>query len=128
MSSAHMQACPGSRSLCDLLFEALAGRVPNLERVSTKQWCGYFSKGYPRFAYIAHRKRSQSLEVWCSGDADQIRSFLGSAYRERETTRSGWEEKFPGRFRIQDVAEIELAVAALHGVSYAASRQGKGRG
>jgi hypothetical protein len=66
--SNHIEACRSSSILCESLFKCLSTRIPNLQRVEIKSWCGFFGEGKRRFAYISHRINMDRIEIWCMGD------------------------------------------------------------
>jgi len=115
---AHDTASIGSRTLCDKLYAALMQRIPRLQRSMTKQWCALYETGGTRFAYIAHRKTSNSLEIWCSGDVD---SLIKNSYMKvvpRSKIGAGWEDRFPARFKVDNETQIESAADLLYFISY----------
>lgn len=119
--SAHTQASTESSSLCDLLVERLRVHIPRLECARTKRWCGLFEPGRTRFAYISHRKRSGSVEVWCAGEVLKLKNHGGVPFTPRDRIGGGWEGKFPGRFLLKTARDVDGAVRLLHEVSYRAS-------
>lgn len=111
--SGHSEACNGSRDLCDQLYEELSARIPRLNRSQTKQWCGLYQESRTRFAYVAHKKKSDSLEIWCRGDVRKLRARRDITFRQRNSQGSGWEESFPGRFEVHGPQGLDAAVRCL---------------
>ena len=106
------------RELCDLLFEALSVRIPRLHRSEVKRWCGLYQESRSRFAYIAHRKKSDSLQVWCGGDVKRLFAREDIDFRKRSGQGPGWEEGFPGRFDIRSREQLDAAVQCLVDEAY----------
>jgi hypothetical protein len=119
--SAHTEASYESQYLCEKLFEMLLSRIPQLNRKQTKQWCALYDFGRNRFAYVSHRKRLSRIEVWCSGDVDELKKYSSIDVIPRDEIRGGWEEKFPARFVIDDESDIPAACDLLFNISYRAS-------
>ena len=119
--TAHSEASDGSQYLCQELYEGLLKLIPELQRKQTKQWCAFFEQGKKRFAYVSHRKRMSRIEIWCAGDVDVLVSYSNLDVIPRDEIKSGWEEKFPARFVIDDSSDIPSACDLLFNVSYRVS-------
>jgi hypothetical protein len=120
--SGHRESRKESRSLCDELYEALKGSIPNLRCAPTQRWCGYYTPTRRRFAYVAHFKTSDRIEVWCRGSLNDLRKVDSPVVRGRTRTDSGgWEDEFPGRFEVTHASQIPGAAKLLYTVSYRAS-------
>jgi hypothetical protein len=117
----HQRACADSRALCDLLVGGLRKRIPKLQSHETKSWCALFEPGRSRFAYVAHRTASAAIEVWCTGDLEDLTAHKGAKVVPRPNIRKGWNKRFPGRFQVTSPTGIEGACDLLHDVSYQAS-------
>jgi len=116
--SAHELASKGSQSLCNKLFDSLMRRIPRIERSMTKQWCAFFEKGNNRFAYVAHRKTTNSIQIWCAGDVDALINNKYLKVIPRTIIRGGWEENYPARFTVESADQIESAADLLYFISY----------
>ena len=119
--SAHSEASDNSQYLCQKLYEGLSKLIPELQRKQTKRWCALFEQGRNRFAYVSHRKKMSRIEIWCAGDVDELVSHSNIIVIPRDEIKSGWEEKFPARFVIDDDSDIPAACDLLFNVSYCAS-------
>lgn len=117
----HSAACQESTKLCDTLFDELARRIPELKRVSNKQWCSIFRLGKKRFAYVTHFKTSDRIQIWCRGEPAELRAEKAIRYEERQPTESGWGTTFRGRFDISQPAAIADAADVLIRHSYSRS-------
>lgn len=115
---AHELASKGSQVLCDKLFSALKHRIPRVECSMTKQWCALFESGRNRFAYVAHRKTSDSIQIWCAGDVDSLVKNKYLIVIPRNKIRGGWEENFPARFTVDSDTLIDPAADLLFSISY----------
>jgi hypothetical protein len=120
--SAHSEASSGSQDLCQKLYELLSKCIPGLHCKQTKRWCALFKEGSKRFAYINHRKKMKKIEVWCSGDVDELSAHSGIHIIPRDKMRGGWEEGFPARIIIEDDSDIIHACDLLFNVSFRSSQ------
>jgi len=117
--SDHTEACDNSQMLCDMLYQCLARRIPNLKRGQTKRWCPLYQLGRSRFAYVNHRKSMSRIEVWCLGDPAELQQRTSINIVPRTEIKSGgWEERFQTRFRVSYPSQIESACKILYEVSY----------
>lgn len=114
---AHYEASEQSRMFCEKLFEKLSLKIPNLKRSESQNWCGLNQINGPRFAYINHKKRLPRIEVWCTGDPEKLKKFDKLEVRLRDDIRGSWEERFPGRFIIENENQLDDAVILLITIS-----------
>lgn len=114
--SDHDNAHKLSQDLCDALFKELQALLPDLERSSSKKWCGIFKSGRKRLAYVNHRRTSSRLDVWCLGDLDELRKTETLEVRPRQPTIGGFRH-FTARFFLDDPHEIREAAELLYRVS-----------
>jgi hypothetical protein len=119
--SAHQLAARGSARLCDLLFDALRATIPTLARSQAHRWCGFYAPGRRRFAYVAHFKTEDRVEVWCRGDLSALAKYAPPRVRQRGKPSEGWAEDFKGRFDLRSASAIPAAARLLIAVSYPAS-------
>ena len=116
--SDHMEACEESKTLCNMLYECLSQRIPNLEQAETIRWCALYQQGRTRFAYVNHRKSMRRIEVWCLGDPVELQRGTSLNVVPRENMRGGWQRRFPARFFVDQPSEIDSACDLLYQVSY----------
>jgi len=119
--SDHIEASLGSKNMCQKLFDCLAEKIPNLKRSQSKNWCGFYQAGRNRFAYISHRKQSSDIQIWCSGDVEDLLNESRIEVIPREEIKSGWEEKYPARFYVKSDLDIDPACDLLYKISYPTS-------
>ena len=120
--SGHSQASTDSQNLCDALFNALSEHISDLQRNPTKGSCGIWQNGKTRFAYVYHSKTKQQIEIWCRGNVDDLlANDPGLGIVARDSTKKGWEESFPARFRIIRNQQISQAAEYLKNISFLAS-------
>jgi len=115
---AHELASRGSKNLCDELYAALTRKIPRLQRSMTKQWCALHEAGGTRFAYIAHRKTTDHIQIWCAGDVDALIRNPYLRVTPRSKFREGWEDKYPARFTLAREDQIDAAADLLFFISY----------
>jgi hypothetical protein len=113
----HGLASAQARHLCDRLYEALHRSIASLRREHTKQWCVLSVPGRTKMAYVSHRSRTGSLEIWCRGEASELRKVPGVRFRERSKIEKGWEASFQGRFEVTGEEDLPAAVRCLAEVS-----------
>ena len=120
--SAHSIACRGSQDLCEELYAAVKALAPQLRSGTSERWCFYYAPGRKRFAYVAHYKTTDRVQVWCRGDLNKLQKAGPPLVKPRGRTESGgWEREFPGRFELTSATQIPAAARLLHAVSYARS-------
>jgi len=93
-------------------------KIPELKRNETKNWCAFYQKGRKRFAYINHRIRTSKIEVWCSGELNELVDKSKLEIFPREKIGYGWESNFPARFFLTNKNEIDSACNLLYEISY----------
>lgn len=113
----HNEATGGSRSFCDLVFEGLSAKIPDLKRKKLQKSCAIYQAGRDRFEYVYHRKQSDSVEVWCRGDSDRLSACAGITFRPRSKEGPVFEV-FPGRFEISSPNELNAAICCLADEAY----------
>lgn len=122
--SGHSEGSTDSKRICDLLYDALSQRIPDLRRTQTEKWCGLHRTGMRRFAYVAHRTSTGGVQVWCAGDPSSL-ATAGRGLRvvpRENTPKRGWEQNFPARFTIETEDQVGPAADMLYSVSYLSSR------
>jgi hypothetical protein len=116
VSEPEMRLREGSSSLCDLLFDGLSAEIPDLKRKRLSESCSIYQEGRSVFAYIYHRKRSDTVEIWCRGDSDRLKACAGITFRERNQEGPVFGV-FPGRFSVNP-NQIDAAVRCLCDEAY----------
>lgn len=115
----HSEGCNESRTLCENLSEKLKSKIPSLKVSLSGGCCSFSVPNSRKFAYVYHRKVKTIIEVWCSGD---MQDLLNQSYVEFRPgvsrTEPGWQTNFPGRFTLDDISKIENAVSLLYEISY----------
>ncbi len=119
----HSEACSGSSSLCDLLFDGLSAEIPDLRRKKMTRSCSIFQEGRSVFAYVYHHKRSDSVEVWCLGDSEKLYACAGITFRKRNQEGPVFGV-FSGRFKVIPNNAV-AAIRCLCDESYPKSRKRK---
>lgn len=118
MNTDHTLASDESKEFCDVLFAKLSELIPNLQRMSSKRWCGLFQQGRSRFTYVNHRKRLSRVEVWCLGNPADLKKHSKLDIEERQPTTGGFGKLYQARFFIDAHSQIENAVQTLYRVSF----------
>lgn len=115
----HSECCNESRTLCENLSQKLKLKIPDLQVLESGDCCSFSVSGSRKFAYIYHRKVKTVVEVWCSGDIEDLLNQSYVEFRPGNTkVEMGWHKNFPGRFIIDDISKVENAVSLLHEISY----------
>jgi hypothetical protein len=114
--SNHSEACNDSRKLCEYLFHCLAKNVPNLQRVETKSWCGFYSEGKKRF--VNHRKNMERREIWCIGEPDELQNNSNLTIELRQPTTGGFGALFKAHFFVNNISEINDVCKLLSIISF----------
>jgi len=120
MASDHYSSSKQSQGICDVVFGALARRIPNLERSFSMRWCGIYKHGGKRFAFVNHRKTMDGIEIWLIGDPVDLKADTNLDVRPREGTASGWRE-FASRVYVDSERDALEAARLLHDYSYPSS-------
>lgn len=116
----HDEGCAESQSLCDSLFEALAKRIPELQRGPTEKWCGLYREGRMRFIWVYHLKRHARIKIWCLGNAVDLERRLRSlSYKGRRTAQGvGFGKYYQGSCDLRVGDDIVSAAELLRRECY----------
>ena len=123
--ASYEDASKGSKLLADRLFDGLAVRIPLLKRRELTKQCAIFQEVKKPLAYIYYRKNADVIDIWCRGDARKLSGYTGITFRPRTTSGPGWQETFPGHFRVESERQLDASVRCLVEHAYPATGQGK---
>jgi len=116
-------------SISKQLFYQIANRLKNnivaLSVSETDKWCGLYQKGGKRFAYILLAKNKPKIDVWCLGNIDYIKQkYIGKIkFLKRQETTGSFGNNFQISFVVENLEDIENAVALLAEISDSWSRE-----
>jgi predicted HNH restriction endonuclease len=117
--SSHSECCNESRALCEGLSEKLKQKIVDLKISQSGDCCSFSVTNTRKFIYVYHRKVKKIIEVWCSGNMEELINQSYVEFRPGTTKiKMGWHKNFPGRFILKRNSEIENAVSLLYEISY----------
>jgi hypothetical protein len=117
----HNRACAESSHLCELLFNELKPKIPNLNWKNGANWCSFKADGVV-FAWIGHSPRNSFITIWFLGDLEKMERFSGIMINPRNPTSSTWAN-FNGNFKVSNQDQIKEAADLLFTESYPVSRR-----
>lgn len=114
--TAHENARPVERALCNQLLVALQSTAPAVRRKNTGQWCTLDPGRQPQFAYVKHTRTGSHLTVYFGGDAGHghVHPPPGVQVRQRGTSEVGWSKRFPFSFSVDESSDVATIARFLH--------------
>jgi predicted HNH restriction endonuclease len=112
--SSHFEGHTVGKDRCDAFLASLQEIDPGVERDIGRNSCSFRIGGQAALCHVYHLKTRSDLTVWVRSASISDEGAHGFEIRRRESTGTGWAERFPAKFKLTEDASInDAAVLAL---------------